>query len=200
VGADGSLQVAPYYNKPSQEGLYQHFKAIAKATRLPIVLYSIPGRCGIEIGVDTVQRLAQQCQNIIGIKEAGGNPDRITQFRAALGRQFSLFCGDDSLTLPFMALGAHGVISVASNVIPRPVAQMVRAAAAGDFVKARKLHDQYHPLFRDLFIETNPIPVKAALAMMGQMEEEYRLPLVPMNPKNRETLKATLVRCGVLQK
>jgi 4-hydroxy-tetrahydrodipicolinate synthase len=198
VGADGTLQVAPYYNKPTQEGLYQHFLEISRATKLPIILYSIPSRTGVEIAVDTVRRLAAATPRIVGIKEAGGNADRITQFRAALGQQFSLFCGDDSLTLPFMSLGAHGVISVASNVIPRAVAQMVRAANHGDFVKARKLHEKYHPLFRDLFIETNPIPVKAALAMMGQMEEEYRLPLVPLSQKNRETLKATLTRCGVL--
>ena len=198
MGADGTLQVAPYYNKPTQEGLYQHFLEISRATKLPIILYSIPSRTGVEIAVDTVRRLAAATPRIVGIKEAGGNPDRVTQLRAALGGQFIILSGDDSLTLPFMALGARGVISVASNVIPRPVARMVRAAAADDFVKARKLHEQFHPLFRDLFIETNPIPVKAALAMMGQIEEEYRLPLVPMSPKNRETLKATLARCGLL--
>jgi 4-hydroxy-tetrahydrodipicolinate synthase len=197
VGADGSLQVAPYYNKPTQEGLYQHFLEISRATKLPIILYSIPSRCGVEIAVDTVRRLAAATPRVVGIKEAGGNPDRVTQLRAALGKSFTIFSGDDALTLPFMALGAHGVISVASNIIPRPVAQMVRAAAAGDFAKARKLHGQYHPLFRDLFIETNPIPVKAALAMLGQIEEEYRSPLVPMNAKNREILKATLARCGL---
>jgi 4-hydroxy-tetrahydrodipicolinate synthase len=200
VGADATLQIAPYYNKPTQEGLYQHFLEISRATKLPIILYNIPSRTCVEIAVETVRRLAAATPRIVGVKESGGNPDRITQLRAALGRQFTLFCGDDSLTVPFMSLGAHGVISAASNVIPRPIVQMVRAASNGDFVKARKLHDQYHPLFRDLFIETNPIPVKAALAMMGQMEEEYRLPMVPMNPKNRETLKATLVRCGVLPK
>jgi len=200
VGADGTLQVAPYYNKPTQEGLYQHFLEISRATRLPMVLYSIPSRCGVEIAVDTVRRLAAATPRLVGIKEAGGNPDRVSQLRAALGKQFTIFSGDDALTVPFMALGAHGVISVASNVIPRQVARMVRAAAAGDFATARKLHDQYHSLFRDLFIETNPIPVKAALAMMGQMEEEYRLPLVPLSPKNRETLKATLARYGLLSK
>ncbi len=131
VGADGSLQVAPYYNKPTQEGLFQHFREVARRTRLPIVLYSIPGRCGVEIGVDTVKRLAQQCKNIIGIKEAGGNADRVSQLRAALGPRFEILSGDDSLTLPFMAVGAQGVISVASNVIPRQVAQMVEAFAAG---------------------------------------------------------------------
>src|SRR6266481_2998500 len=116
AGADGSLQVAPYYNKPTQEGLFQHFKAIAEATKLPLVLYSIPGRCGIEIGVDTVKRLAASCKTVVGIKEAGGNPDRVSQLRAALGEDFTILCGDDSLTLSFMAVGAHGVISVVSNV------------------------------------------------------------------------------------
>ena len=199
AGADGSLQVAPYYNKPSQEGLFQHFCEVARCTRLPIVLYSIPGRCGIEIGVDTVKRLAKQCRNIIGIKEAGGNADRVSQLRAALGPRFEIMCGDDSLTLPFMAVSAQGVISVASNVIPRQVAQMVKAYAAGKAGAALKLHQQYYPLFKDLFIETNPVPVKAALAMLGQIEEEYRLPLVPMSAKNREVLRATMKAVGVLK-
>ena len=200
AGADASLQVAPYYNKPTQEGLYQHFLEISRATKLPIILYSIPSRCGVEIAVDTVRRLAAATPRIVGIKEAGGNPDRVTQLRAALGKRFSILSGDDALTLPFMALGARGVISVASNVIPRQVARMVRAAAAGDFAAARRLHEQWHQLFRDLFVETNPIPVKAALAMMGQIQEEYRLPLVPLQPKNREILRATLARCGLLPK
>jgi 4-hydroxy-tetrahydrodipicolinate synthase len=199
VGADGSLQVAPYYNKPTQEGLFQHFREVARSTRLPIVLYSIPGRCGIEISVDTVERLAQQCKNIVGIKEAGGNPDRVSQLRAALGPRFEILSGDDSLTLPFMAVGAQGVISVASNVIPRPVAQMVEAFAAGKAQAALRLHQKYYLLFKNLFIETNPVPVKAALAMLGQIEEEYRLPLVPMSAKNREVLRATMKAVGVLK-
>src|SRR5882724_1493910 len=140
AGADGSLQVAPYYNKPTQEGLFQHFRAIAYATKLPIVLYSIPGRCGVEIGVDTVRRLARECKNIVGIKEAGGNADRVSQLRMALGPKFTILSGDDSLTLPFMAVGAQGVISVASNIIPREVSQMVRAFAAGKPAAALKLH------------------------------------------------------------
>ncbi len=199
VGADGSLQVAPYYNKPTQEGLFQHFREIARHTRLPIVLYSIPGRCGIEIGVETVKRLAHECKNVIGIKEAGGNADRVSQLRAALGPRFEIMSGDDSLTLPFMAVGAQGVISVASNVIPRQVARMVEAYAAGKTVAALKLHQKYYPLFKDLFIETNPVPVKAALGMLGQIEEEYRLPLVPMSAKNREVLRATMKAVGLLR-
>jgi 4-hydroxy-tetrahydrodipicolinate synthase len=197
AGADGSLQVAPYYNKPTQEGLFRHFQAIAEATDLPLVLYSVPGRCGIEIAVDTVKRLAETTATVVGIKEAGGSADRVSQLRAALGDGFTILSGDDSLTLPFMSVGAHGVVSVASNVIPREVSQMVSAFARGRLEAARKLHARFYPLFKDLFIETNPVPVKAALALLGLCVEEYRLPLVPMNAKNRETLKATLKACGV---
>ncbi|HTX21827.1 MAG TPA: 4-hydroxy-tetrahydrodipicolinate synthase [Candidatus Aquilonibacter sp.] len=199
AGADGSLQVAPYYNKPTQEGLYQHFKAIARETKLPIVLYSIPGRCGVEIGVETVKRLATDCKNIVGIKESGGSCDRVSQLRAALGPKFTILSGDDSLTLPFMAVGANGVVSVASNVIPREVSQMVKSFLAGKAAAAMRLHEKFYPLFKDLFIETNPIPVKAALAMMKLIEEEYRLPLAPMNPKNWDVLRTTMKRCGILE-
>ncbi len=199
VGADGSLQVAPYYNKPSQEGVFQHFREVARNTGLPIVLYSIPGRCGIEIGVDTVKRLAAACKNIVGIKEAGGNADRVSQLRAACGPKFEILSGDDSLTLPFMAVGAQGVISVASNVIPKQVGDMVRAFAKGDLATAQKLHAKYYPVFKDLFIETNPVPTKTALAMMGLIEDEYRLPLVPMAAGTRAQLTKTLKACGVLK-
>jgi 4-hydroxy-tetrahydrodipicolinate synthase len=199
AGADASLQVAPYYNKPTQEGLFQHFHAIARATKLPVMLYSIPGRCGVEIGIETVVRLAHDAVNIIGIKEAGGNADRVSQLRMALGPRFTIMSGDDSLTLPFMAVGAHGVISVASNVIPKEVVHMVQAFQMGKVEVAQKLHHKYYPLFKDLFIETNPIPVKAALAMMGQIQEEYRLPLVPMSQKNRDTLRATMKMCGAFK-
>ncbi len=198
-GADGSLQVAPYYNKPTQDGLFQHFHAIARATKLPIILYSIPGRCGIEIAVETVDRLLHDCVNIVGIKEAGGNADRVSQLRAALGKNFIILSGDDSLTLPFMSVGAQGVISVASNVIPKEVAQMVQAFAMGKIEIAQKLHHKFYHLFKDLFIESNPGPVKAALAMMGQIEEEYRLPMVAMTPKNRDVLKATLRTYGLIK-
>jgi 4-hydroxy-tetrahydrodipicolinate synthase len=199
AGADGSLQVAPYYNKPTQEGLYQHFKAIARATKLPIVLYSIPGRCGVEIGVETVKRLATDCKNIVGIKESGGSCDRVSQLRSALGPKLEILSGDDSLTLPFMAVGANGVVSVASNVIPKEISQMVKLFSTGKIAVATRLHEKFYPLFKDLFIETNPTPVKAALAMMKLIEEEYRLPLVPMNPKNWDALRTTMKRCGVLE-
>ena len=197
VGADGSLQVAPYYNKPTQEGLYRHFKAIAAATRLPLILYSIPGRCGIEIGVETCRRLAADCPTVVAIKEAGGTSDRVSQLRAALPASFAVLSGDDSMTLPFMAIGAVGVISVASNVVPREVVGMVRAIAEGKVEAARALHARLSPLFRDLFIETNPIPVKAALAMLGRIREEYRLPLCEMGRENRARLEKTLRAFGV---
>jgi 4-hydroxy-tetrahydrodipicolinate synthase len=199
AGADGSLQVCPYYNKPSQEGLHAHFSEIAKATKLPIILYSIPSRCGIEIGVPTVVRLGADCPNIICIKEAGGDADRVSRLRAALPKKFTILSGDDSLTLPFMAVGAKGVISVASNLIPRQLTKMVHAFLKGDLKVALKLHEKYYPLFRDLFIETNPVPAKAALAMMGLAKEEYRLPLVKMNPDHRRQLRATLKATGVLK-
>lgn len=199
AGADASLQVAPYYNKPTQEGLFRHFQAVARATRLPILLYSIPGRCGIEIGIDTVHRLAHDSVNIVGIKEAGGNADRVSQLRAALGTGLTILSGDDALTLPFMALGAHGVISVASNVIPRGVSNLVEACRRHKPELALKLHARYYPLFKDLFIETNPAPVKAALALLGLMEEDLRLPLVPLSAASRARLRETLRTCGVLK-
>jgi 4-hydroxy-tetrahydrodipicolinate synthase len=199
AGADGSLQVAPYYNKPSQQGLFQHFHAISRATKLPIVLYSIPGRCGVEIAVDTVNQLVHDSVNIVGIKEAGGSVDRVSQLRAALGTDFTILSGDDALTLAFMAAGAHGVVSVASNFMPREISHLVRAYQMGKPAIALKLHDKYYRLFKDLFAETNPLGAKAALAMMHLCLEEFRLPLVPMSSKNRDTLRATLKECGILK-
>ena len=199
IGAHGSLQVAPYYNRPTQEGLYQHFKAVAQATRLPILLYSIPGRCGVEIAVDTCARLMADCRNIVGIKEAGGNADRVSQLRGACGSKFVILSGDDSLTLPFMSVGAQGVISVASNVAPAQVSAMVRAFAEGNPAKALKIHHRLYPLFKDLFIESNPVPVKAALALMGVGTDEVRLPLVPLSDKSRATLTQTLKSVGLLR-
>jgi 4-hydroxy-tetrahydrodipicolinate synthase len=198
LGADGSLQVAPYYNKPTQEGLFQHFDAIARATKLPILLYSIPGRCGVEIAIDTVSRLAKARPNIVGIKEAGGNADRVSQLRAACGPKFTILSGDDALTLPFMSVGAHGVISVATNVAPKEVSQMVRAYAAGDLKTALKWHQKLYPVFKDLFIETNPAPIKEALAAMKIISSpELRLPLVPISAKSREQLLKSLAAAGI---
>jgi 4-hydroxy-tetrahydrodipicolinate synthase len=199
VGADGSLQVAPYYNKPGQEGIYRHFSAIARATRLPIMLYSIPGRCGVEIGVETVRRLAADHRNVIGIKEAGGSCDRVSQLRAACGPKFLIMSGDDSLTLPFMSVGAQGVVSVASNVAPREVSRMVRAFREGDSRSALRLHARLYPLFRNLFVETNPVPCKAALQLMGAMADEVRLPLVAASEDTVARIRATLEELGLLR-
>lgn len=192
VGADATLQVAPYYNKPGQEGIFQHFKAVADSTRLPVMLYSVPGRCGVEIGVETVVRLASACPNIVSLKEAGGSCDRISQLRAVLPARFSLLSGDDSLTLPFMSVGAVGVVSVASNVVPRLVATMVTKWLEGDVRGAARLHAKLYPLFKNLFVESNPTPVKAALAEMGMISEELRLPLVPVGASSRALIRETL--------
>lgn len=192
AGADASLQVSPYYNKPTQEGLYQHFAAIARSTKLPIVLYSIPGRCVVEIAVETVARLAKDFDNIVCIKEAGGKVERIVPLKESCPKSFTILSGDDALTLPFMREGAVGVISVASNLLPREVSDMVRAQEKGDFSSAEMLQKKLTPIFRDLFIETNPMPIKAALAMKGWIAEEYRLPMVPMQSETRARLETTL--------
>jgi 4-hydroxy-tetrahydrodipicolinate synthase len=198
LGCDAALLVAPYYNKPSQEGLFRHFKAIADATKLPITLYSIPGRCGVEIGVETVARLAQACPNIVAIKEAGGTVERVSALRVALPETFEILSGDDSLTMPFIAAGAVGVISVASNLIPTEVGAMVNAALAGDFAGARAVHERLYPLFKDLFIEPNPVPIKYALALNGRMRPDVRLPLCEMSAAAAEKLEATLRRLQFL--
>ena len=197
-GVDGVLIVAPYYNKPSQEGLFRHYRAIAEATSLKLVLYSVPSRCGVEIGVQTVARLAEACPNIVAIKEAGGSVERVSQLRIALPEEFSILSGDDSMTLPFMSVGAVGVISVASNLIPGEVSQLVKAALDGDFRQAQVLHQKYYPLFKGLFIESNPVPVKAALALQGAMTSEIRLPLCEMSAANLEVLRGTLKNLALL--
>lgn len=198
VGADASLQVAPYYNKPTQQGLYEHFKAVAEATALPIILYSIPGRCGVAIEVETVQRLRDVCPNIVAMKEAGGAPDRVSHLVSALDDQFETLSGDDSLTLPFMSVGAVGVISVASNVIPATIVEMTQLALQGDFPAARGIHLRHFNFFRAMFAETNPIPVKAALAALGKVPLRYRLPLTPPAPENEARIREALVEIGVL--
>ncbi|MDX6765489.1 MAG: 4-hydroxy-tetrahydrodipicolinate synthase [Candidatus Methylacidiphilales bacterium] len=198
LGADAALLVAPYYNKPTQHGLYEHFMAIARSTELPLVLYSIPGRCGIEIGVETVARLAAEADNIVAIKEAGGSVDRVSRLRQALPDSFEILSGDDSLTVPFMSVGAVGVVSVASNLIPAEVKSLVDAALAGDFKRAETIHRKYFGVFTDLFIESNPVPVKAAMAAKGWMTEEVRPPLAGLLPANREKLFATLQKAGAV--
>ncbi len=197
LGADAALLVAPYYNKPSQEGLFRHFQAIAGAVKIPIVLYSIPGRCGIEIGVDTVARLAAACPNIVAIKEAGGTVERVSALRQALPDAFEILSGDDSLTLPFLAAGAVGVISVASNYIPREVSDLVRAWLEGRTGQAVAAHRRWYPLFKDLFIEPNPVPIKYALSLRGVISPEVRLPLCEMSESARQKLSATLATLGL---
>jgi len=192
LGVDAALLVGPYYNKPSQEGLFRHFKAIADATSLPIMLYNIPGRCGVDIVPETVARLAKQCRNIVSIKEASGSVERVGELRRCLPDAFTILSGDDSLTLPFMAMGAAGVVSVASNLFPSEVCALVRAAESGDLKLAEKLHRKLLPLFKDLFIEPNPVPVKTALGSRGGMSSEVRLPLCEMSEANRARLRKTL--------
>lgn len=198
LGADAALLVAPYYNKPTQEGLYQHYMAIAKSTELPLILYSIPGRCGIEIAIETVLRLAKDAQNIVAIKEAGGSVDRVSKLRQVLPDTFDILSGDDGLTVPFISVGARGVISVASNLIPAEVKSMVDAALSGDFKGAEELHRKYYGVYTEIFLEANPGPIKAAMAAKGWLEDEVRLPLVTMSAANREKLFTTLKGVGVL--
>ncbi len=192
AGVDGALLVTPYYNKPTQEGLYRHYRAVAESTKLPIILYSVPGRCGIEIGVETAVRLARDCANIVCIKEAGGSVDRVNQLRAALPTGFTVISGDDSIALPSMAAGAEGVISVASNIIPKEMSRMVQAYLEGRGEEARELHLRFYPLFKDLTLEANPIPIKTAVSMAGRITGEFRLPLCEMAPANAAKLLATL--------
>ena len=192
LGADAALVVAPYYNKPSPEGLYRHFKKVADSVSIPIVLYSIPGRCGIEIPVPVIVRLAADCPNVVAIKEAGGNVERVHQLRAALPESFQILSGDDALTFPFMAAGAVGVVSVASNIIPTEVERLVQTFLKGDLGKSEEINNRYAPLFRDLFIEPNPVPVKTALAAKGVCQDDVRLPLCEMTLENKKTLLKTL--------
>ena len=198
AGADGALIVAPYYNKPSPEGLYRHFRAIAQATKLPIILYSIPGRCGIEISVPVVARLAKGCPNIVAIKEAGGSVERVSQLRQAVPDTFEIISGDDSLTVPFISVGAVGVISVASNVAPAQVSELVRAARDGQMARAEQLHRRLYALFKNLFIESNPAPAKYALSLTMNLSPELRLPLVEMSEENRQLVRGTLAELGLL--
>ncbi|MFT6792642.1 MAG: 4-hydroxy-tetrahydrodipicolinate synthase [Rubritalea sp.] len=193
LGVDASLQVTPYYNKPSQEGLYQHFKAVSECTKLPIMLYSVPGRSVVSIEPETAGRLARDCDNILSIKEAGGDPGRVDLLKAALPEGFPILCGDDPLTLEFMKRGAVGSVSVASNIIPTAMSDLVRAMNAGDLARAEAIHAEYAPLLDSLMgIDTNPVPIKAAVALMGMCEQEIRLPLVSLSAANMEAVRELL--------
>ena len=193
AGADAMLAVTPYYNKPNQEGLFRHFCAVAEATDRPTILYSIPGRCVIEVGVPLMERLRARYSHVAWIKESGGNVDRVDQLKQALGRDLTVLSGDDSLTLPFMAVGAEGVISVASNLWVREVGGMVRAALAGDYAAARKAHRRLYPVFKAIFVEPNPSPIKDAMARAGVISSaEVRLPLCPLSPASRAVLRRAI--------
>ncbi len=199
AGADGALVVSPYYNKPTQQGLYEHYRAIAESVALPIIVYNIQGRTAINVETDTLARLARDCRNIVGVKEASGSLDQMTQVILACGPDFTVVSGDDNLTLPLMAVGGRGVISVIANIVPKETAEMAHAALEGDWKRARELHLKYFPLCKAMFIETNPIPVKEAMAMMGMITPEFRLPLCRMAQANRERLKAVLTQFNLLK-
>ena len=191
VGADATLQVTPYYNRPTQDGLFRHFKAVADAAGLPIVVYNVPGRTGCDLLPETMARLCE-VPLVVGIKEATGSAQRAAQILSRVGDRMVVLSGDDATAFPLYALGAHGCISVVSNVAPADMAAMWDAAAAGDWKKARELHYKVFPLSEGLFIEANPIPVKAALAMMGKISDEIRAPLYPMTGANREKVRKIL--------
>jgi 4-hydroxy-tetrahydrodipicolinate synthase len=197
AGADGALLVCPYYNRPTQEGLYQHYRTIAKEVPIPIIIYNIPGRTGTNLLPETLVRLAE-IKNIVGVKEASGSLKQMSDVIQLCGSDFDVLSGDDIFTLPLLAIGGKGVISVISNVVPADMAEMVDVFAAGDLEQARALHYRMAPLIDVLFIETNPIPVKAALAMMGKIEYELRLPLCRMSTKNEGTLKKVMQDYGLI--
>jgi 4-hydroxy-tetrahydrodipicolinate synthase len=188
VGADGSLQVSPYYNKPTQEGLYRHFAAVAESTDLPIILYNIPGRTSVTIDAETTARLAE-IPNIVGTKEATLSMNMAMDVMSLCGEGFDVLSGDDPVTLPLMSLGGRGVISVASNVAPAAVSDMVNALLKGNWERGRELHYELLPLFRALFVETNPIPVKTAASILGLCSDEMRMPMIPLQGENLDTLR-----------
>ncbi len=198
MGARGILSVSPYYNKPTQEGLYQHFKAIAEAVRVPVILYNIPGRTGVNIEPATIARLAE-IGNIAGVKEASGNIAQMAVILSSVPDSFSVLSGDDGITLALLALGGRGLISVVSNVIPAEMMRMVRLALAGDFAAAREVHRRYFRVMEANFVETNPGPVKAAMALMGLLEPVFRLPLVAPKPENLAKIRAALEAAGLIQ-
>jgi len=197
MGADGILSVTPYYNKPTQEGLYQHYCAIAKGTRLPIVVYSVQGRTGVNVEPNTLARLAR-IENIVGVKEASGNIGQIATVLNEVPADFAVLSGDDSITIPVVALGGRGVISVAGNEIPAEMAQLAHAAVHGEFAAARAIQAKYLPLMNVNFVESNPIPVKAAMALMGLLEPVWRLPMVPPAPASLAKIEKVLVGAGIL--
>jgi 4-hydroxy-tetrahydrodipicolinate synthase len=192
AGAAGALVVSPYYNKPTQEGLYRHFRAVAESVAIPILVYNIQSRTAVNVETATLERLVRDARNVVGVKEASGSLDQMSQVVAACGPDFSVLSGDDNLTLPVLAIGGHGVISVIANIVPRETAEMVHAALDGDWKRARELHYKLFPLARAAFLETNPIPIKEAMALASMIEPEFRLPMCRMGDANRERLRAIL--------
>ena len=192
LGIDCALLASPYYNKPTQEGVYRHYRAIGESSSLSLMLYNVPGRTAGEIGIETCARLARDCKTIVAIKEAGGSTDRVSALKNVLPPEFTILSGDDSMTLPFMAVGAVGVVSVASNIIPKPMTELVNNFLGERPTDSMRVHLRYFQLFKDLFLESNPIPVKTALNLMGLIDAEFRLPLCEMGTANREQLSRTL--------
>jgi 4-hydroxy-tetrahydrodipicolinate synthase len=198
LGADAAILVAPYYNKPTQEGYFQHYKAVAEAVDIPLIVYNVPGRTGGNITASTTLRIAENIPSVIAVKEASGNMAQIMEIARNKPRHFSLLSGDDAITLPILSIGGDGCISVVANQVPKDFSDMVRAGLAGNWKKALKLHNKLLPLMNANFIETNPIPVKASLAMMGMINEVYRLPLVSMSSKNKKALRKILLDLDLL--
>jgi len=199
AGAQAALVVNPYYNKPTQEGLYRHFRAVAESTSLPVFVYNIQSRTAVNVETATLERLVRDCRNIVGVKEASGSLDQMSQVIAACGPDFIVLSGDDNITLPLMAVGGRGVISVIANIVPRDTADLVHAALDGDFKRARELHYKLYPLARAAFMETNPIPIKEAMALVGMIQPEFRLPMCRMADANRERLRAILKAYGLVK-
>lgn len=198
-GADASLQVSPYYNRPTQKGLYEHFKAIAQSVKIPVILYNIAGRTGVNIEPDTIAKLAHDCKNIVAVKEASGSLDQMSRIKQLCPREFDLISGDDSLTLPVLSIGGTGVISVVANIVPQDVAGLVSAFLKGDLKNAQELHYKLLPLVKAVFLETNPIPVKTAMGLLGMCDPSLRLPMCPMSADNLEKLKQALRDYGLLK-
>jgi 4-hydroxy-tetrahydrodipicolinate synthase len=199
AGAAGALVVNPYYNKPTQEGLYRHFRAVAESVAIPILVYNIQGRTAVNVETATLERLVRDVKNVAGVKEASGSLDQMSQVIAACGPDFAVLSGDDNITLPLLAVGGHGVVSVIANIVPRETAEMVHAALDGDWKRARELHYKLFPLARAAFLETNPIPIKEAMAMAGMIEPEFRLPMCRMGDANRERLRAVLAQYALVK-
>ncbi|MFA5144961.1 MAG: 4-hydroxy-tetrahydrodipicolinate synthase [Candidatus Omnitrophota bacterium] len=199
MGADASLQVSPYYNRPTQKGLYEHFKAIANAVNIPIILYNIASRTGVNIEPETIAKLARDCKNIAGVKEASGNLDQMSRIRQLCPDDFDLISGDDGLTLPVLGIGGTGIISVVANIVPKDTADLVAEFQKGNIKKAQEIHYKLLPLIKAVFVETNPIPVKTAMGLLGMCEPDLRLPLCAMLPENLEKLKKALIDYGLLK-